>query len=115
VLERADESSSLAASLFSAAELLEDRIDTTVNNGVCWGTWSALVAALSHFLEFGTKLELLGSRGSGGCPLDPRALSLRLVGVIRLSVGCPRFSRWHMGGIVVVVCVIFVFLLPLCK
>jgi hypothetical protein len=35
-------------------------------NGVCRGTRSALVAALSHFLELEAELELLGS----GCNAD---------------------------------------------
>jgi hypothetical protein len=43
-------------------ELLEDRIDTATANGVRWGIRSVLVATLSHFLQLGTKLELLGSR-----------------------------------------------------
>jgi hypothetical protein len=58
--------SSLAESLSSAAELLEDRIDAAVADGVCWGTRSTLVAALSYLLELGTELELLQS----GCNTD---------------------------------------------
>jgi hypothetical protein len=42
--------------------VLEDRIDVTAANGVCWDTRSALAAALSHFIELGTELALLGSR-----------------------------------------------------
>jgi hypothetical protein len=61
VLKRADGPSSLAASLSSATELFEDHIDARTANGVRWGTRSMLVAALSHFPELGTKLELLGS------------------------------------------------------
>jgi hypothetical protein len=30
-------------------------------NGVCWGSHSTLVAAMSHFLELKTDLEVLGS------------------------------------------------------
>jgi predicted cobalt transporter CbtA len=54
--------SSLAVSLSSAVELLEGCIDAIATNGVCWGTRSVLVAALSYFLELGPELELLGSR-----------------------------------------------------
>jgi hypothetical protein len=61
VLGDVDGSSSLAASLSMVAELLEGRIDTAAANGVRWVTRSALVAALSHFLELKTELELLGS------------------------------------------------------
>jgi hypothetical protein len=39
-----------------------DGLDATVANRVHWGTQSALVAALSHFPELETDLELLGSR-----------------------------------------------------
>jgi hypothetical protein len=61
VLEMADEMSSLVASLSSVVELPEDHIDAMIANDVCWGTRSTLAATLSHFLELGTKLELLGS------------------------------------------------------
>jgi hypothetical protein len=43
------------------AELHEDRIDTAAANRVRWGTQSVLVAALSHFPELATELELLRS------------------------------------------------------
>jgi hypothetical protein len=42
-------------------ELLEGWTDTTTTNGVHWGTWSALVSALLHFLKLENELELLGS------------------------------------------------------
>jgi hypothetical protein len=58
VLERANGLSSLATSLSSMVELLEDCIAVAIANGVRLGTRSALAAALSHFLELGTKLEL---------------------------------------------------------
>jgi hypothetical protein len=58
VLDRADGSSSLTASLSMVVEWLEGRVDATAANGVCWGTRSALVAALSHFLEQEAKLEM---------------------------------------------------------
>jgi hypothetical protein len=61
VLERADGSSSLAVSLPSVVELLDGRIDVVAANGARWGTRLALVANLSHFLELGVELELLGS------------------------------------------------------
>jgi hypothetical protein len=53
-------SSSMAASLSMAAELLKGQVDATTANGVHWGTQSALVAALSHFSELEADLELLG-------------------------------------------------------
>jgi hypothetical protein len=52
------------ASLSSTEELFKGRIDVVVANGVRWGTRSTLASALSHFLELGTELELLGSRCS---------------------------------------------------
>jgi hypothetical protein len=61
VLGNADRPSSLTTSLSMAAELLEGRIDTTTANGVRWGTRSVLVAALSHFPERKSELELLWS------------------------------------------------------
>jgi hypothetical protein len=61
VLDWADGPSSLAASLSMTAELLEGWVDVTAANEVHWGTWSALVTALSHFLELEAELELLGS------------------------------------------------------
>jgi hypothetical protein len=65
-LDNADEPSSLAASLSMAVELLEGWVDFAAANGVRWGTRSALVAALSHFLKLDTELELLES----GCNAD---------------------------------------------
>jgi hypothetical protein len=62
LLEQADRPSSLAAPLSSIVELFESRIDAAAGNGGCWGTQSALAATLSHFLELGAELELLGSR-----------------------------------------------------
>jgi hypothetical protein len=53
--------SSLAASLSLVLELIEGRVDATAANGVCWGAWSVLTTALSHFLELEIELELLGS------------------------------------------------------
>jgi UDP-N-acetylenolpyruvoylglucosamine reductase len=43
------------------AELLEGRVDAEAANSVRLGTRSALVAALLHFSELETELELLGS------------------------------------------------------
>jgi hypothetical protein len=62
VPDRANRSSSLMVSLSTVAELLKGHVDATVTNGVCWGTQLALVVALSHFLELGTKPELLRFR-----------------------------------------------------
>jgi hypothetical protein len=61
MLDNADMSSSLAASMSTAVELLERRIDDTTTNGVRSWTRSALVAAMSHFQEPKSELELLGS------------------------------------------------------
>jgi hypothetical protein len=62
VLGSTDGLSSLAASMSMAAGLLEGWIDATAANGVCWGSHSAFVAAVSHFPELKTELEVLGSR-----------------------------------------------------
>jgi hypothetical protein len=62
VLDNVDGPSSLAASMSTAVELLEGWNDAAATNGVHWGSRSVLVAAVSHFLELKTKLELLGSR-----------------------------------------------------
>jgi hypothetical protein len=51
VLGSADGPSSLAASLFVAAELLEGQHDSVAANEVHWGFHSALVATMSHFLS----------------------------------------------------------------
>jgi hypothetical protein len=59
LLDGADMPSSLASSLSTTTELLEGCIETAVANGINWGTRSVLVAALSHFSELGTELELL--------------------------------------------------------
>jgi hypothetical protein len=61
VLDRADGSSSLAASLSMVAELLKGRVDAVLTNGVRWGAQLALVAALLHLPELEAELELLGS------------------------------------------------------
>jgi hypothetical protein len=61
VLDIIGRSSSLVESLSTIVELHDDRIYTAAANGVGWGTWSALVATLSHFKEPKTVLELLGS------------------------------------------------------
>jgi hypothetical protein len=45
------EPSSLVASLAMVAEEVENWINTMAANGVRWGTRSALVAILSHFLK----------------------------------------------------------------
>jgi hypothetical protein len=57
-------SSSLAAFMFTATELLKGWIDITAANSVCWGSHSVLVAIVSHFLELKTELEVLGSSRS---------------------------------------------------
>jgi hypothetical protein len=62
VLDNDDESSSLAASMSTAVELLEGRIDAVATNEVLWGSCSAMVTTISHFSELKSELELLGSR-----------------------------------------------------
>jgi hypothetical protein len=62
VLGNVDGPSSLAASLSMVAELFKGRIETAVANGVYWGSRSTLVAALTHFPELKSELELHGSR-----------------------------------------------------
>jgi hypothetical protein len=57
VLERAAGMSSFVASLSSVAELLKVCIDAVAANGVHWGTWSALTAALSYFLKSGRNTD----------------------------------------------------------
>jgi hypothetical protein len=59
--------SSLAVSLSSATELIEDRVDAMGVNGVYLGTRSMLAAIMLHFPELGAELELLGY----GCNMDP--------------------------------------------
>jgi hypothetical protein len=84
VLERSDGTSSLAASLSSAVELLEDLIDGATSNGVHWGTWSVLDAWIWT--------QHRPDGGSGGCPLDLGVPGLRLAGVVHPSFGYPRLS-----------------------
>jgi hypothetical protein len=66
VLDNVNRSSSLVASLYKGAELLMGRADIMANNGVHWGTQSALVASLLHFSELETELELLGFGHNAG-------------------------------------------------
>jgi hypothetical protein len=70
VLGHTNGPSSLAASLSVMVKLLEGPIDTVTNNGVRWGTPSALVTTLSHFPELKSKLELLGSGRNVGLTDD---------------------------------------------
>jgi hypothetical protein len=46
----------------TAVELLEGQIDTATANEVRWGSYSTLVATVSHFPELKSELELLRSR-----------------------------------------------------
>jgi hypothetical protein len=66
VVDNIDGLTSLAASLSIVVELRKGQIDTVATNGVYWGTRSTLVAALSHFPELKSELELLRS----GCNAD---------------------------------------------
>jgi hypothetical protein len=61
VLGSADGLSSMVASMSTAGELLEGRIDAATTDGVYWGSSSVLVAVVSLFLELKTKLEELKS------------------------------------------------------
>jgi hypothetical protein len=61
VLGSADGLSSMVASMSTAGELLEGRIDAATTDGVYWGSSSMLVAIVSLFLELKTKLEELKS------------------------------------------------------
>jgi hypothetical protein len=61
VLERSDGTSSLVASLSLAIELGKGHIDVMTTNGDRWEAGSALITALSPFLELETELVLLGS------------------------------------------------------
>jgi hypothetical protein len=53
--------SSWAASLSLAAELIEDHADTMATDGVHWGPQSALSTTVSYFPELEFELELLVS------------------------------------------------------
>jgi hypothetical protein len=66
VLDDIDEPSSLVAPLSMVVELPRGRINTMTANVVYWGTQSALVPTLSHFLKLNSDLEPLGS----GCYVD---------------------------------------------
>jgi hypothetical protein len=66
VLGSTDGSSAQAMPMPAVAELLEGRIDTAAANGVCWGSRSALVAAVSHFPELDTDFEVLRSSRNVG-------------------------------------------------
>jgi hypothetical protein len=70
VLDNIDGPSFLAASLSTVVELLKGQIDTAPTNGVCWGTRSALVAILLHFLELKFRLELFSSRRNANLTED---------------------------------------------
>jgi hypothetical protein len=61
VLDNTDGPSSLPASKLAVVELLEGRIDAATANGFRWGSCFTLVAAMSHFSEQKSELELLGS------------------------------------------------------
>jgi hypothetical protein len=60
-LDNADGPSSFLVYMSMAAEMLEGRIDAATANGVWWGSRSVLVAAVSHFLDPKTELEVLRS------------------------------------------------------
>jgi hypothetical protein len=56
VLDNADGSSSLTASMSTAVELPEGWIDATTTKSVRWRTHSTLVAVVSYFPELKSKL-----------------------------------------------------------
>jgi hypothetical protein len=95
VLGEVNVPSSLAVSL-SMVESLKDRIDIATTNGVHWRTHSTLVAALSHFLELKSELELFGS-GWNADQADNQAdalwpsceRDLRLTSIACSFLGCP--------------------------
>jgi hypothetical protein len=80
--------SSLVASLSTVVELLEGRIGTVAANGVHWWTWYALVAALSHFSELKSELEMPEFRCNADLTEDLRQIPPK--------PGCawPQ-TRWH--------------------
>jgi hypothetical protein len=59
---RLDGPSSLLVPMSMVVELFEGQINCAATNGVHWGSCSVLVAALSHFSELKSKLELLSFR-----------------------------------------------------
>jgi hypothetical protein len=59
MLDNTDGPSSLAASICTAVDLLESRIEAATTNGIRWVFCSALVAIVSHLTELMSKLELL--------------------------------------------------------
>jgi hypothetical protein len=62
--------SSLVTSMSVVVDLLEGRIDAVAANWVRWGSYSALVAAMSHFTELDIDLEVLGSGCTAGLTDD---------------------------------------------
>jgi hypothetical protein len=70
VLDNANGPSSLVASMSTTVELLESQVIPAATNGVCRGTHSVLAAALSHFLELKSELELLGSERNMSLTVD---------------------------------------------
>jgi hypothetical protein len=70
VLGDASVSSLLATSLSAVAVRLEGWIDAVATNRVRWGSCSAFVTAVSHFLELATDLEVLGYGRNAGIAED---------------------------------------------
>jgi hypothetical protein len=79
VLDWVDRSSSLATSQSMVAELLD-----------CWLPPCALTRVGSRARPAPVWVQCRPNRGSGGCPLDLGAPSLRLTGVARPSFGCSQ-------------------------
>jgi hypothetical protein len=70
VLGGTDGSFLLEMSMSAVAKLLESWIDTATAKKVRWGSRSALVAAVSHFMELDADLEVLGSGCNAGMTED---------------------------------------------
>jgi hypothetical protein len=70
VLDDANGSPSLAVSMSAVVEQPERRIEAEATNRFCWGSCSALVAAMSHFPGLDVDLEVLRSRCSVGLTAD---------------------------------------------
>jgi hypothetical protein len=85
LLDQADGSSSQAASLSTAAELLEGRVDIGRH-------LVTLPRAESRARASWIRSQCGPGRGSGGCPLDPGASSPGLASTAHPSFGCPRHS-----------------------
>jgi hypothetical protein len=93
-------------SMAVVTEQLDDRIDAAAANRVCWGSHSTLVAAVLHFPDLGTDLEVLGTERNMGLKEDEvnalwsrvhaAADSLRRTFLLRLPV--TLLTAWGSSG-----------------